>query len=248
MKKFANWIGAGLGWAAGGPIGLVLGYLIGNVIKGASTDFSEFQSDFQEKHKSQQTQAGDFEISLLFLAAVVIKADGKILQKELDYVRNYFVQIYGKDRANNAFKLFKEIINDQTISTSEVCLQIRDHMTLESRTQLIHFLFSIAQADGHVADVEVNTIRNIANYLQISTTAFDSIKAMFYNDSESAYKVLEVAKSDDNDTIKKAYRKLVKQHHPDKLRHLGEEHLKGAQEKFQKIQEAYDTIKKERGI
>lgn len=246
MKKFANWIGAGIGWAAGGPIGAVLGYLLGNVIKGASTDFSEFQSEYQTQHANSQTQAGDFEISLLFLAAVVIKADGKILQKELDYVRNYFVQMYGKDRANNAFRLFKEIINDKNIVTSEVCEQIREHMTPDTRVQLIHFLFSIAQADGHVADVEVNAIRNISNYLHIQTTAFNSVKAMFYKDSETAYKILEISKSDDNDTIKKAYRRLVKQHHPDKLRHLGEEHLKGAQEKFQKIQEAYDTIKKER--
>ena len=71
---------------------------------------------------------------------------------------------------------------------------------------------------------------------------------MFYDNSESAYQILEVSKSDDNDTIKKAYRRLVKEHHPDKLAHLGEEHLKGAQEKFQKIQEAYETIKKERGL
>lgn len=246
MTKFASWIGAGIGWAAGGPIGAILGYLLGNVIKGASTDFSEFQSEYQDKHADSPTQAGDFEISLLFLAAVVIKADGKILQKELDFVRNYFVQMYGKDRANNAFKLFKEIINDKTIATSEVCVQIREHMTVESRAQLIHFLFSIAQSDGHVADVEVNAIRNIANYLHVNAASFDSIKAMFYNDSETAYKILEVSKSDDNETIKKAYRNLVKQHHPDKLMHLGEEHLQGAQEKFQKIQEAYDIIRKER--
>lgn len=245
MKKFASWIGAGIGWAAGGPIGAALGYLIGSVIKGSSGDYSEFQN---QDNKNNATQAGDFEISLLFLSAVVIKADGKILQKELDYVRNYFVKMYGKDRANNAFKLFKGIINDSTLSTKEVCEQIKDHMSLESRNQLIHFLFSIANADGHVANVEVNTIRNIANYLDLKASSFDSIKAMFYNDSESAYQILEVTRSDDNDTIKKSYRKLVKKHHPDKVAHLGEEHLKGAQEKFQKIQEAYETIKKERDL
>lgn len=245
MKKFASWIGAGIGWAAGGPIGAALGYLIGSVIKKSSSDYSEFQNS--DDH-NQTTQAGDFEISLLFLSAVVIKADGKVDQKELDYVRNYFVQMYGKDRANNAFKLFKGIINDNSLSTRDVCEQIREHTTIESRTQLLHFLFSIAKADGHVAEVEVTTIRNIANYLNINPASFDSLKAMFYDDSDAAYKILEVSKSDDNDTIKKAYRKLVKKHHPDKLRHLGEEHLKGAQEKFQKIQEAYESIKKERDL
>lgn len=247
MKKFASWIGAGIGWAAGGPIGAALGYLIGSALKGATSDYSEFQTD-NSSYTSKTTQAGDFEISLLFLSAVVIKADGKILQKELDYVRNYFVQMYGKDRANNAFKLFKGIINDTSLSTQEVCTQIRSHMSAESRAQLIHFLFAIAKSDGHVADIEVQTIQSIANYLYINQASFDSIKAMFYDNSESAYQILEVSKSDDNDTIKKAYRRLVKEHHPDKLAHLGEEHLKGAQEKFQKIQEAYETIKKERGL
>ncbi|NJB81488.1 TerB family tellurite resistance protein [Wenyingzhuangia aestuarii] len=246
MKKFASWIGAGIGWAAGGPIGAALGYLIGSVIKGAATDYSEFQTD--NNYTNKTTQAGDFEISLLFLAAVVIKADGKILQKELDYVRNYFVQMYGKDRANNAFKLFKGIINDTTLSAQEVCVQIRSHMAPESRAQLVHFLFAIAKSDGHVADVEINTIRSIATYLDINQASFDSIKAMFYDDTESAYQILEINKTATDDELKKAYRRLVKQHHPDKLSHLGEEHLKGAQEKFQKIQEAYDIIKKERGL
>ena len=246
MKKFANWLGAGIGFVAGGPIGAALGYLIGSVLKGAASDYSEFQPE--NNYTNQTTQAGDFEISLLFLAAIVIKSDGKIVQKELDYVRNYFVQMYGKDRANNAFKLFKGIISDTSLSTQEVCTQIRTHMTAESRAQLIHFLFAIAKSDGHVADIEVQTIKSIADYLYINPNSFESIKAMFYDNSESSYQILEVSKSDDNDTIKKAYRRLVKEHHPDKLAHLREEHLKGAQEKFQKIQEAYETIKKERGL
>lgn len=245
MKKFATWIGAGIGWAAGGPIGAALGYLIGSVIKKSSLDYSEFQNTTEQ---NQTTQAGDFEISLLFLSAVVIKADGKILQKELDYVRNYFVQMYGKDRANNAFKLFKGIINDTSLSTKEVCEQIRNHMTTASRTQLIHFLFDVAKSDGHVAEVEVKAIQTIANYLYINQASFDSIKAMFYDDEKSAYQILEIDSSATNDEVKKAYRRLVKKHHPDKLRHLGKEHLKGAQEKFQKIQEAYDNIKKSRNM
>ncbi|MEN8764810.1 MAG: TerB family tellurite resistance protein [Wenyingzhuangia sp.] len=245
MRKFASWIGAGIGWAAGGPIGAALGYLIGTALKGAASDYSEFQAD---NIKNSSTQAGDFEISLLFLAAVVIKSDGKILQKELDYVRQYFVQMYGKQRANNAFKLFKGIVNDTSLSTQEVCYQIRNHMTIESRVQLIHFLFSIAKSDGHIAKIELETIQDISNYLLVSQTSFDALKAMFYNHTESAYQILEVSKSDDNDRIKKSYRRLVKLHHPDKLSHLGKEHLKGAQEKFLKIQQAYETLKKERGF
>ncbi|MDB4297769.1 TerB family tellurite resistance protein [Flavobacteriaceae bacterium] len=242
MKNYANWIGAGIGWAAGGPIGAALGYLIGNVIKGSSKDYKEFS---QEKNKTN-TEPGDFEISLLFLSAVVIKADGKIDQKELDHVRDYFVKMYGKDRANHAFKLFKEIINNKSISTKEICTQIRSNMSHASRLQLVHYLFSIAKADGTVTEDEVKAINTIANYLYISHPDFESIKAMFYNSTDNAYKILEVEKTDDMATIKKSYRSLVKKHHPDKVAQLGEEHMKGAQEKFLKIQEAYEAIKKER--
>jgi DnaJ like chaperone protein len=71
---------------------------------------------------------------------------------------------------------------------------------------------------------------------------------MFYNGVDNAYKVLEIDKSVTDSEVKKAYRKLVKKHHPDKLQHLGEEHLKGAEEKFRQIQMAYESIQQERGM
>lgn len=246
MKKFANWIGAGIGWTAGGPIGAALGYIIGSIIKKASTNYDEFQNP--DNYTTNSTQPGDFEISLLFLSSEVIKADGKILKQELDYVRNYFVHIYGKERANNAFKLFKEIIKTTNLNTSDICSQIKDNTSIETRHQLLHFLFSIAESDGHVSDSEIKKIEEISNNLNISQTSYHSIKAMFYKNNESAYEILETNKNSSNDEIKKSYRKLVKLHHPDKIRHLGQEHITASQEKFQKIQQAYETIKKERGI
>ena len=62
-----------------------------------------------QQQRRAQTTSGDFEVSLLILASVVIKADGVQDQRELDFVRKQFVSMYGKDRANKAFKLFKNI-------------------------------------------------------------------------------------------------------------------------------------------
>ena len=121
-------------------------------------------------------------------------------------------------------------------------------MEHSSRLQLLHFLFGIARADGLVGELEIQIIQRIAGYLYISQRDFDSIKAMFYNEVNSAYKILEIEKSATNNELKKAYRKLVKKHHPDKLRHLGEEHVKGAEDKFRSIQKAYEQIQKERGL
>ena len=61
-------------------------------------------------------------------------------------------------------------------------------------------------------------------------------------------KYWKLKKTATNIEVKKAYRKLVKKHHPDKLRHLGEEHVKGAEDKFRSIQKAYEQIQKERGL
>ncbi len=244
MASFSRWLGAGLGWTFGGPIGGMLGFALGSLVDGLSKD--DLQT-FQKSHQSeQQSQAVDFEMSLLVLSAIVIKADEKIDQRELDFVRNQFVQMFGKERANAAFRLFKGIMAKGNISTKAVCDQIRNSTTHATRLQLLHFLFGIAKADNVVNESEVQTLKTIANYLYISQADFESIKAMFYKDSKSAYRILEIEESASVEDIKKAYRTLVKKHHPDKLQHLNEAQLKGANDKFLQIQEAYETIRKER--
>lgn len=84
--------------------------------------------------------------------------------------------------------------------------------------------------------------------LRLSKADFESIKAMFVDQVGGAYKILEINKSDSDQKVKKAYRDLAKKHHPDKVQHLGEAYVKAAQEKFQKIQKAYERIKAERGF
>jgi len=255
MASFTKWLGAGLGFTFGGPIGAALGFAIGSFVGGFSKeDLTEEQREYQERvgkdrsgRNNSNTQSGDFEMSLLVLASIVIKSDGKIDQKELDFVRTQFIGMYGPERASSAFKLFKGIVKKE-ISARQVCMQIRSHMPHASRLQLLHFLFGIAKADGFVTESEVDEIRKIAGYLYINDSDYTSIKAMFYDESDTAYKILEIAKTASNDEVKKAYRKMVKKYHPDKLQGLGEEHLKGANEKFQSIQEAHDRIKKERGL
>lgn len=244
MANFVKWIGVGLGWAFGGPIGAILGYALGSAFNGMSE--SEFNDFKQNREGHSGTQSGDFEVSLLILSASVIKADGKTTQSELDFVRNHFIQMYGVDRANQSFRLFKEIIKNNNVSVRQVSIQIAQHMDHASRLQLMHFLFGIAKADGHVSDSEVEVIKTIAGYLYISQNDFNSIQAMFHSSTESAYKILDLDKNCSNDDVKKAYRKMARKFHPDKVQHLGEEHVKGAKEKFQKVQESYESIKKER--
>lgn len=249
MGNIAKWLGAGLGWAFGGPIGAIIGLVLGSVVS-AEMEPNQKKISYnktRKRPKVDHTKPGDFELSFLILSAVIIKADGKVLKSELDYVRKYFIKMYGSKRAENAFKLFNGILKKK-VSTPKVCAQIREHMNHSSRLQLVHFLFGIAKADGEVHETEIEEIRKISGYLYVSQLDFESIKAMFYDDKINAYKILEIDKSVSDVEVKKAYRKMVKKHHPDKLKHLGAEHVKGAEEKFRQIQKAYELIQKERGL
>lgn len=250
MGKFAKWLGAGAGFTLGGPIGAIIGFVVGSFIDGVSVDdLKEEEQEYRgHQHKrNKNVQSGDFEISLLILASIVIKSDGKIDKRELDYVRQYFVNLYGKTRANSAFSLFNGIVKRE-ISTRQVCLQIRQYMSHSSRLQLLHFLFGIANADGAIHAFEEEAIKKIAYYLYINEHDYASIKAMFISESESSYKILEIPKSSSDAEVKKAYRKMVKKYHPDKLIGLGDEHEKMGKQKFQKVQKAYDEIKRQRGM
>lgn len=245
MASFIKWLGAGLGWSFGGPIGAFLGFLIGKALDG----FTQKDFDFLKENaqKNGQTTSGDFQISLLILSSIVIKADGKIAPKELHFVQQHFVKMYGKESANQAFRIFKAMMKEN-VSTKKICQQIRQQTTHATRLQLLHYLFALAKSDGIVSDSELKILQTIAHYLYIHFQDFESMKAMFYENLENAYQILEIPKTASEQEIKNAYRKLVKKHHPDKLRHLGEAHLKGAKEKFVKIQEAYEYIKKKRSF
>jgi DnaJ like chaperone protein len=198
--------------------------------------------------KVQKISSKDFEINLLALASLVIKADGKVTQNELDFVRRYFVSAYGKNRANEVFKIFNQNVKNKGISVSKISRLFNLALNYESRLQVIHFLFGIAKADGNISELEIKKLLEFSNLFKLSYADFLSIKAMFVQESDNAYKILEVDKTATNDEIKKSYRDLAKKHHPDKVQHLGDAYVKAAQDKFQQIQKAYQNIKNERGF
>ena len=240
--SFSKWIGATIGWSFGGPIGAIIGMAVGSMLD-ASSKGSRVRSQTQPV-----TRSGDFEVSLLILASIVIKADGKVSQSELDFVRRYFVQAYGKERANATFKIFNDVIKKSDISAKGIASVIRSKTRYESRLQILHFLFSIANADGAVTTSEVDMISQIAGFLSIQSADFHSIKAMFFKNPDRAYKILEIDKTATVAEIKKAYRTMVKKYHPDKLVDMDEAYKKGAEQKFREVQESYESLQKERGF
>jgi DnaJ like chaperone protein len=240
MGNFAKWIGGGLGWVMGGPIGGLLGFLVGSFFDSASVQTSTATS-------RGITTPGAFGMSLLVLIAAVMKADGKVVKSELNYVKQFFIRQFGQETAKEALVMLRDLLK-QDIPVRDVCTQISRNMDYSSRLQLLHLLFGVSGADGRFHPSEVKLIEAISGYLAISSSDYLSIRNMFIPETDSAYKILEIEPSASNDEVKKAYRKMALKYHPDKVSHLGEDFRKTADEKFRKVNEAYEKIKRERDI
>jgi len=232
MAKYGKWIGGGLGWVLGGPIGGILGFIFGSVV---------------DSMHVAGTLPGDFTVSLMVLTAAVMKADKKVVRSELDYVRTFLLRQFGDAKTEQFLLVLRDLLK-QDIDIREVALQIKQYMEYPSRLQLIHYLFGIAQADGVSHPDEIRIIEVIAGYLGIQANDLASIRAMFIRDLDATYRVLEITRDASDEEVKKAYRRLAVKYHPDKVAHLGPDVQQSAKEKFQQLNQAYEEIKKQRGI
>ena len=255
-----KWLGGAMGWAFGGPIGALMGFIFGSFLDSSSKEQprrinpnKNWRNDY-ENHR-HNTQEGDFMSGLLVLSAAVMKADGKLLKSELDVIKSFFVEQFGEKVAAQQIQVLKELLKKE-IPLRQVCQQISYFMEHSARLQVLHYLFKIADADGEIHRSEERVIQTIASYLRISQRDYFSIRAAFfqasprkkYKSPDNAYKILGVEKSITEPELKKVYRRMAKKYHPDKLRGLGEAQVKAAEEKFIQVQKAYEQIKKEKGF
>ena len=248
-----KWIGGLLGWVTLGPIGALLGIIAGGVIERAA-DFARQISagGYQQmpgsgRNYTASEQRNSFLVSLLVLSSAVIRADGKTLRSELDYVKAFVRSNFGEAAVSEAMRMLDEL-GRQQVNTYEVGRQIAANMNYSQRLQLFHYLAGIANADGEFSRPEKDVLESIASAIGLNASDAASVIAMYYRDTDSAYAVLEISPSATDDEVKAAYRRMAMKNHPDKVATLGSDVQKAAEEKFRKIQEAYETIKKQRGI
>lgn len=240
-----KWITALLGYTYFRFGGAILGYFLGSILeqlfKGQNQN--PFRSVQFQRMRTEQVQ-----LNLLSLAAIVIKADGKVDERELRFVRNYFIANYGEEYASTIFSKFNTEVNKKSQNLNELTRLFVQGARYETRLQILHFLFGIANADGHIAEIEIQKIQQIARALGLRNVDFESIKAMFVKSADKAYKILEISPEATDIEVKKAYRTMAKKYHPDKIQSSDPALKKGAQEKFKQVQAAYETIQKERGL
>jgi len=242
-----KWIGGVLGWVVLGPLGALLGYLVGSAVDGYMEQSSNEQTSRRRISYSATEQRNSFLVSLLVLSAAVIKADGKTLQSELEYVKGFVRKNFGEAAVPEAMRMLEQFTR-QDINIYSVGPQIAQYMNYSQRLQLFHYLVQIAMADGHFDKKEKGVLEAIGATIGLGQADYESVIAMFYKETNAAYTVLEISANATDDEVRAAYRKMAMKNHPDKVATLGPDVQKAAAEKFRQVQEAYETIKQERGM
>lgn len=232
-----KWLGGILGFTFGGGIfGGIIGYAIGSLLeKKVKTEYRGGE------------QQGDFIMGLLILTAAVMKADGKVMKSELNFVKDFLAKNFGANNLQNRLDILRQLL-DKNIDVYQTCEKIRISFPYATKLQLLHYLFGIAVADNDCTKAEKDLIERIANLIGLSQADYKSIEAMYFRVTDSAYVILQVEKNATDEEIKRAYKRMCIKYHPDKVAHLGEEAQKAANEKFQEINNAYEQIKKERNL
>lgn len=257
-----KWIGALLGFLYthtfwGACWGYFLGYIIGSLFSSSAHIDVKMGSSGGDRVFNQPDNSHDrFIHALMVLAAHVIQADGKIMHSEMELVRNFLRASFGEpivQQGNDILlklfdyhKRYGDAMWNQQVQSS--CQQMCHYMEYEQRLQLIAFLCEIAKADGHLDPTELQALRQLAVSLGAPAEVIDQMLHLGGVSLDDAYAVLGLTRDASDDEVKKAYRKMAMQYHPDRVATLGDDVKAAATKKFQEINEAKERIFKERGL
>lgn len=257
-----KWIGGIVGFMAAGPLGALAGYALGSLLEN-NKEYNYSGGGYGEPNydtrSSSYGQRNSFMFSLLVMASYIIRADGKIMHSEMEYVRQFLRRNFGESAVTEGNQILLNLFEQRKKMDAnnpsafkntiyECGVQIKNNLGYEERLQLLSFLAQIAKSDGNVCKAEIEALKEVAQAMGLSDREVDSMLNLGGDTLEEAYKVLEIEPTATDEEVKAAYRKLALKHHPDKVATLGEDVKKAAEEKFQQINNAKERIYKARGI
>ncbi|HJN24609.1 MAG TPA: TerB family tellurite resistance protein [Rhodospirillales bacterium] len=244
MSIWGKVIGGVAGFTLGGPLGALIGVYAGHKMDQArSGDGSKLGAD-------TQTRQVAFTMAVIVLSAKMAKADGVVTREEVEAFKRVFH--IPPDEMKKVGQLFDEARKDASgyePYAQQVAQMFRHEPAILE--ELIGGLFHIAKADGEVHPAELEFLAKVSVIFGFSEHDFERLRASYDTPEKSdPYEILGVSRDDDDGTIKKAYRKLIVENHPDKLMAQGlpQEFVDLANEKMAAINAAYDTVKKQRGF
>ena len=267
-----KWIMTGLGWAVGGPIGALVFYFISSAVSSSlkkDNDVPKIDGTTRRHRPYQNTgSSSDVHVALIVLIAAVMKADGEVKHSELNYVKRFLASNYGEERAKELLLALRDIVKCD-IPLHDVCRQIKENTDYTTRYHMVDFLCGLAVADGYLDAAEQHVMRTIVTGLGVNASDYASIYARHSNFNSYSgrrssgeggrnttgshmasdpYSILGLTSSATDDEVRKAYRRLAMKYHPDRVDNMGEEIKRNAEAQFKKINEAYETIRRTRGM
>lgn len=250
MSIWGKIIGGVAGFALGGPLGALLGAIAGHAADRRLEQAEPAAQDDQSLDDRSATRQIAFTIAVVVLGAKMAKADGVVSRAEVAAFKEVF-QVPANELKNVA-RLFDQAKQDpagfEPYAKQIARLFRKDHPVLE---ELLDGLFHIAKADGGVHEAEIAFLKSVATIFGLDENDFARIREGHLGpDKADPYTILGTRRTASNEEIKAAWRKLVRDTHPDKLMAQGLPHefVELANEKLATINAAYDKIAKERGI
>lgn len=250
MSWMGKLVGGAIGFVLGGPLGAIAGVTFGHAF--------DIEEDQQPSIRNTVLSSGEtsqltFFVATFSMLAQLAKADGEISEKEIDSIRSFMVKDLHLDAQsqNVAMRLFHAAVQSPE-PFSAFATQFFNQFQAQPQflNLMIDILVRISVADGRMSQKEESLILEAVRIFRFNLDTYRHIKSKYVEDFQKYYAVLNSEQTDSNELIKKQYRKLVFEYHPDTIASKGlpEEFIRFANDKFLEIQEAYEMIRKERGI
>lgn len=240
MSIWGKIIGGVSGLAIGGPIGALIGVAVGSVVD------TTVQAVLDPEAKRQIT----FTMGVIALSAKMAKADGRVTREEVDAFKRVF-QVPDNEVANVG--RFFDLARQSTAGFQSYAKQVADLLSdsPEVLEDLLEGLFHIAEADGHVHPMELAFLQEVASIFGFRGQAWEDIRARHVGpDAKNPYTILGVKHDVSDAELRKHYKSLVKEHHPDRLMAEGvpSDLISVATDRLASINHAYDEIIKLRDV
>ncbi|QLH38801.1 MAG: TerB family tellurite resistance protein [Defluviicoccus sp.] len=254
--------GSFAGFAMGGPIGALFGVAAGHAYDQMRDDgepgscrppwgegwggFGPFAALGASSEASRQMI---FSVAVIVLSAKMAKADGVVNRAEIDAFKEVF-RVSTQD-AHKVARIFDQAKREpggfEPYAQQVERLFRHEPAVLED---LLASLFYIARADGEIDRLELAFLKRVAAIFNLGNLAFDRVRSMFIKGEGDPYDVLGLSENVSDEEVKRTYRKLIREHHPDVLmaRGVPKSFIEMATQKMASINSAYDQIERERGL